>query len=167
MLAALKEIGAEEQPVLQQCDRYFNHPARDFGQTHEAFRIRQSGEQTRLTYKGPVLDQATKTRREIELSLADGQATAEQMAELLEALGFTEVRSVKKTRTPYHLSWQGRDMEVTLDDVESLGWYLEIETLAGDNDRKKAQEAILSLARHWNLENSERRSYLTLVLEKG
>ena len=166
LLAALKEIGAEGQPQLRQCDRYFDHPARDFAQTNEAFRIRQSGEQTRLTYKGPLLDEATKTRREIELSLADGRQTAEQMAELLKALGFTEVRSVKKTRTPYHLSWQGREMEVTLDDVERLGWYLEIETLAGDKDRTQAQEAILSLAKHWNLENSERRSYLTLLLEK-
>ncbi len=58
-------------------------------------------------------------------------------------------------------------MEVTLDDVQGLGWYLEIETLAGDNDRVPAQEAILSLAKHWDLENSERRSYLTLLLEKG
>ena len=167
LLELLKEIGAEEQPVLRQCDRYFNHPSRDFAQTNEAFRIRQSGDETRLTYKGPLLDEATKTRREIELSLADGQTTAEQMAELLQALGFTEVRSVKKTRTPYHLAWQGREMEVTLDDVEGLGWYLEIETLAGDNDRVQAQEAILSLAKHWKLENSERRSYLTLLLEQS
>ncbi len=87
LLAALKAVGAEEQPQLQQCDRYFNHPARDFGQTNEAFRIRQSGGQTRLTYKGPLLDEATKTRREIELSLADGQTTAEQMAELVQGIG--------------------------------------------------------------------------------
>ena len=167
LLEALQEIGAERQPELQQCDRYFNHPARDFAQTNEAFRIRQSGEQTRLTYKGPLLDEATKTRREIELSLADGEQTAEDMQDILTALGFREVRTVRKTRTPYHLTWEGQEMEVTLDHVDGLGWYLEIETLADDNDRKKAQEAILSLAKHWNLENSERRSYLTLLLEQN
>jgi adenylate cyclase class 2 len=112
------------------------------------------------------LDAATKTRREVELSLADGKKTAEDMTVMLNLLGFKEVRAVRKTRTPYHLNWESRDMEVTLDNVEGLGWYLEIETLAEESDRTSAQDAILSLAKHWNLENSERRSYLTMLLEK-
>lgn len=166
-LVALMELGAEPGSEMSQCDRYFAHPARDFAQTNEAFRIRQSGEHTRLTYKGPLLDAATKTRREVELSLADGKKTAEDMTVMLNLLGFSEVRAVKKLRTPYHLSWQGREMEVTLDDVEGLGKYLEIETLAEESDRIAAQEAILSLAKHWKLENPERRSYLTLLLDKN
>jgi adenylate cyclase class 2 len=166
LLQALKELNAKPGAEVFQCDRYFAHPARDFAQTNEAFRIRQSGEHTRLTYKGPLLDAATKTRREVELSLADGKKTAEDMAEMLNLLGFKEVRAVKKVRTPYRLSWQGREMEVTVDNVEGLGWYLEIETLAEEADRPSAQEAILSLAKHWNLQNSERRSYLTLILDK-
>jgi adenylate cyclase class 2 len=167
LLAALAELGALPQAELSQCDRYFAHPVRDFGETNEAFRIRQSGDKTRLTYKGPLLDKATKTRREVELSLADGKKTAEDMTQMLNLLGFKEVRAVKKTRTPYHLTWQDREMEVTLDDVEGLGWYLEIETLAEEADRIQAQDAILSLAKHWNLENPERRSYLTMLLEQG
>lgn len=166
LLTALKDLKAKADAELIQCDRYFAHPARDFAQTNEAFRIRQSGDNTKLTYKGPLLDAATKTRRELELSLADGQKTALDMAEMLTLLGFKEVRAVRKRRTPYHLSWQGRDMEVTLDHVEGLGWYLEIETLAEDSDRTAAQDAILSLAKHWDLENSERRSYLTMILDK-
>lgn len=166
VLEALKALGAKRDMELVQCDRYFAHPARDFGQTNEAFRIRQSGERTKLTYKGPLLDAATKTRREVELSLADGKKTALDMVEMLNLLGFQEVRAVKKRRTPYQLFWQGRDMEVTLDEVEGLGWYLEIETLAEEADRTAAQEAILSLARHWKLENPERRSYLTMILDK-
>ncbi|MCA9068669.1 MAG: class IV adenylate cyclase [Planctomycetaceae bacterium] len=167
LLAALKELEAQPQPEMSQSDRYFAHPARDFGETNEAFRIRQSGEKTKLTYKGPLLDKETKTRREIELSLADGNKTAEDMVNMLNALGFSEVRAVCKTRTPYELTWQGREMEITLDDVEGLGWFLEIETLTEEEDPKEAQEAILSLAKHWNLENAERRSYLTMLLEKG
>lgn len=167
LLAALKDLNAQPQEELSQSDRYFAHPARDFGETNEAFRIRQSGDKTKLTYKGPLLDQATKTRREIELSLADGNKTAKDMVNMLTALGFTEVRAVCKTRTPYELTWQGRDMEITLDHVEELGWYLEIETLTDEEDPQEAQHAILSLAKHWNLENPERRSYLTMLLEKG
>jgi adenylate cyclase, class 2 len=167
ILAALDEAGARPQAEESQCDRYFAHPSRDFGETNEAFRIRQSGDQTRLTYKGPLMDKATKTRREIELSLADGAKTAEDMAAMLNALGFSEVRAVRKTRTPFHLNWEGREMEVSLDQVEGLGSFLEIETLAEDVDRIQAQDAILSLAKQWNLENSERRSYLTMLLEQG
>ncbi len=166
ILSDLKSIEARPEAELSQCDRYFAHPSRDFGRTNEAFRIRQSGEHTKLTYKGPLLDEATKTRREIELSLADGQKTAEDMAELLTCLGFKEVRAVRKTRTPYHLNWQGFEMEVTLDHIEELGWFLEIETLADEADRINAQDAILLLAKHWNLENPERRSYLTMLLER-
>ena len=166
MLSALKAANATPGDELSQCDRYFAHPARDFGQTHEAFRIRQFGEKTCLTYKGPLLDTATKTRREVELSLADGPKTAEDMMQMLGLLGFREVRAVHKTRTPYHLVWNDREMEVTLDHIEELGWFLEIETLADEEDRIAAQEAILSLAKHWQLENPERRSYLTMLLEK-
>ncbi len=165
LLADLAELNARPEVELSQCDRYFAHPCRDFVQTNEAFRIRQSGDKTRLTYKGPLLDEATKTRRELELSLANGQKTAEDMAEMLTLLGFSEVRAVQKTRTPYRLSWQDREMEVTLDHVEELGWFLEIETLAEESDRKQAQAAILSLAKHWNLKTPERRSYLTMLLE--
>ena len=167
ILAALRELNARPEAELSQCDRYFAHPSRDFGQTNEAFRIRQSGDKTKLTYKGPLLDRATKTRREVELSLADGKKTAEDMTEMLNLLGFNEVRAVRKTRTPYHLAWQNFEMEVTLDNVEDLGWFLEIETLADDTSRIKAQDAILSLANHWNLENPERRSYLTMLLENN
>lgn len=167
ILSILKEAGAMPAAEQSQSDRYFAHPSRDFGETDEAFRIRHSGDETKLTYKGPLMDKATKTRREIELSLADGAKTAEDMTEMLTALGFSEVRAVKKTRTPYYLTWQGREMEVSLDQVEGLGSFLEIETLAGEADREQAQDAILALAKHWNLENSERRSYLTLLLEQG
>jgi len=165
ILAALKEAGAERGAELSQCDRYFAHPCRDFGETNEAFRIRQSGEKTKLTYKGPLLDKATKTRREIELSLANGAKTAKDMTEMLTALGFTELRAVKKTRTPYAVTWKNREMEVTMDHVDELGWYLEIETLTDDENPKAAQEAILSLAKHWHLETPEPRSYLTILLE--
>jgi adenylate cyclase, class 2 len=161
----LAELQARPEAQQFQCDRYFAHPARDFAQTNEAFRIRQSGDNTKLTYKGPMLDKATKTRREIELSLAEGRQTAEDMAEMLRLLGFSEVRAVRKTRKPYHLDWQGFAIEVTLDHVEELGEFLEIEVVVDDADRTNAQTAILALAQHWNLEHAERRSYLTLLLE--
>ena len=69
-------------------DRYFAHPSRDFARTDEALRLRRIGEFNFITYKGPKLDATTKTRREIEIGLADGQQAATDAAELLAAIGF-------------------------------------------------------------------------------
>src|SRR5690348_3273474 len=82
----LSELGAEFGPPVEQVDLYFAHPARDFAKTDEAFRLRREGQANWFTYKGPKLDQTTKTRLEIELPIADGQARAEQAIELAAAL---------------------------------------------------------------------------------
>ena len=72
ILAQLAGLGAVAAAPVEQVDRYFNHPARDFGVTDEAFRIRSVGDANCMTYKGPILDPVTKSRREIEVSFADG-----------------------------------------------------------------------------------------------
>ncbi len=95
-----KSIGSRP---IEQIDRYFNHPARDFGVTDEALRLRSVNGQNWITYKGPKLDQTTKTRRELELPLADGEEWPHEYGELLAALGFRAVREVHKTRRPGQL----------------------------------------------------------------
>src|SRR5262245_13223120 len=79
----LEALGALEHPVLEQADRYFNHPARDFAQTDEAFRIRKSGNSYRVTYKGPKLDTKAKTRREIEIPIGKEEGDDEKFAAML------------------------------------------------------------------------------------
>ena len=72
-LAALHPSPAR---TVSQVDRYFAHPGRDFARTDEALRLRRVGELNYITYKGPKLDATTKTRREVEIPLADGEAAA-------------------------------------------------------------------------------------------
>ena len=81
--------------MVEQVDRYFNHPARDFGVTDEAFRIRSVGDANCVTYKGPRIDSVTKTRREIEVSFAEGSDAASQMTDIWQSLGFRFVREVR------------------------------------------------------------------------
>lgn len=162
----LEALGAERQPVLPQSDRYFNHPSRDFAQTDEALRIRQSGEFFRVTYKGPMIDSQTKTRREIEIPFGQAEGDDERYAEMLRLLGFREVRTVRKQRTPFELEWEGRELELALDDVAGLGSFLEIETIADEETKDAARDSILRLAARLQLANSERRSYLQLLLEQ-
>ncbi|QDU79927.1 CYTH domain protein [Polystyrenella longa] len=163
---ALQKLGAVEQATEVQQDHYFNHPQRDFAQTDEAFRIRSSGEQNRVTYKGPILDSQTKTRKEIEIPFASGQSTVTQLEEMLVDLGFRPVYKVTKTRTSFSLEWENRHLEITLDRVNQVGDYLEIETMTNEADRDEGREAILKLAKHLGFKHPERRSYLRLLLEK-
>lgn len=166
ILPRLELLGASARPGMEQADRYFAHPQRDFGQTDEALRLRSVGDSNYITYKGPVIDRQTKTRHEIEIAYADGESAACQFAEMLTILGFREVRTVRKRRTPYDLTWEGRRLEFALDEVQQLGCFLEIEGLAEPPEREPVRDSILRLAEHLGLANPERKSYLCLLLER-
>ncbi len=167
LAARLHGIGATAGQAVDQEDLYLNHPARDFAQTNEAFRIRQVGDGNRLTYKGPKHAGPTKTRREIEIAFADGRRTFEQMVELFESLGFRPVATIRKRRETFHLAFQEHNIEIALDVAEGLGTFAEIETIAaGSADLPAAQNAVLALARSLGLSQVEPRSYLRLALEQ-
>ena len=150
----------------QQVDCYFNHPARDFAQTDEAVRLRQMGDENVITYKGPKLDAATKTRREIELPIPPGEDGLKKFGELLEVLSFRRVAEVRKTRTKGKFTWQGWPVEVALDEVEQVGSFVELEIQAEENDLPAARTAILALAQQLHLTQQERRGYLEMLLAR-
>ena len=160
----LDRLGAVVGNSVIQTDRYFNHPARDFRATNEAFRIRSNGESNCMTYKGPVLDHAIKMRRELEIGFAAGQDSADQMLEMVALLGFRHIANVHKIRTPLTLNRMGRAFELAIDEVPGIGKFLEIELVVEDAEREAAKNAILELASLLNLGPPERRSYLELVL---
>jgi adenylate cyclase class 2 len=165
--AKLQKLGVRFDEPIQQADRYFNHPARDFGQTDEAFRIRQVGDENYITYKGPKVDPATKTRRELELPLQGGGDIANQFADVLVALSFRPVATVRKTRQKGRFSWEGHSVEAALDQVEAVGSFVELEIAADDASLDSAKAALKSLAAKLDLGQSERRSYLELLLSKS
>lgn len=165
LLAMLQSRGAKLRDAVRQVDIYFAHPQRDFATTDEALRLRSVGEENYLTYKGPILDTQSKTRQEIEISFASGTRVANQMWALLRAVGFRDVRKVTKDRSELEMDWEGRTFHVSLDSVEGLGEYLEIETISSGDDWHEARDAALRLAQSLGLDESERRSYLQLLLE--
>jgi adenylate cyclase class 2 len=162
-LAALG--GAISEP-RREVDRYYRHPARDFALTDEALRIRRVGDVNTITYKGPKIDATTKTRHEIDLPLPAGRETADAWEGLLEALGFTSVAQVRKNRRKAIVPWQGRRVEVSLDEVDRLGTFMELELVTSIEDLEAAKACITSLAAELGLSGSERRSYLELLLER-
>ncbi len=162
---ALDAAGTHWEQPLTQADYYWNHPARDFAATDEALRLRQVGLQNYITYKGPRIDAATKTRQEIELVLPDGADVPERFGEVLAALGFRPVAVVRKQRRPGVIQWQGAAIHVALDTVERVGDFVELEILADDSQLEGARSQVQSLARLLGLTRSERRSYLELLLQ--
>ncbi|MBW3598209.1 MAG: class IV adenylate cyclase [Planctomycetes bacterium] len=162
----LRKVAGDFADAVEQVDRYFAHPARDFGQTDEALRIRRVGEKNYVTYKGPKLDAKTKTRREIELPLASGESAAEDFTELLTALGFRRVAEVRKRRRTARFEREGFQVEAALDDVDKLGAFVELELAADEENLDAARDCLAALAAELKLENPERRSYLELLLER-
>jgi adenylate cyclase, class 2 len=167
LVGRLAQRGVSLQAPISQSDQYFAHPARDFAKTDEALRIRTGGTSAFVTYKGPKLDMATKTRRELELPLHPTDTNGTKFAELLAALGFRPVAMVRKQRRQFHIEFNGHPVEGSLDDVEYVGMFVELELAASDEGLEPAKQAIRELAKELCLGPSERRSYLELLLEKG
>jgi adenylate cyclase class 2 len=165
-LIRLAVLGAAPGESKLQEDCYFAHPVRDFAVTDEALRLRREGEANRITYKGPKLEADSKTRRELELPLAGGAAALADFGQLLEALGFRPVATVRKHRRTARLGWEGRDVEISLDEVDGVGTFVELELTADEADRPSAEQCLRTLAAKFQLAESERRSYLELLLEK-
>ena len=157
----LKNLGAIKSKKEYQEDIYFNSPIVDFANTDEALRIRTTEENKKtnifITYKGPKIDSKSKTREEIEITIEDSA----KCSKIFQHLGFTEVRAVRKNRQYYTYE----NFEISLDDVEGLEPYMEIEiSLEDGNDYSEAQEKIFELFSKLGITDGfERTSYLELL----
>jgi len=120
------KLGAKFLSEEKQEDVYLNHPVRDFRETDEALRIRNSNGNLSLVYKGPRMDKETKTREEFK------SPASEETIEILERLGFKQAAVVRKTRRNFTLDGIG----ISLDEVDGLGSFIEVET---DKDENKAK----------------------------
>jgi adenylate cyclase, class 2 len=161
----LAALGAEYVGEREEVDEYFNAPDRDFAQTDEALRIRRSGTQIRLTYKGPKRDAATKTRTELEVALA-GPEAGPILAQILTSLGYRSVASVRKRRRLFHVALGELAAELCLDEVDEVGAYVELEIVATEDQVQSARDNVLRLAATLGLGQTERRSYLELLLSR-
>lgn len=158
---ALEAAGAERVGTVTQVDTYYNHPVRDFAETDEALRIRRetaaAEEEAVVTYKGPLVEAASKTRREVETGVESG----DDFDTVLESVGFEATATVEKERTRYRLD----GYTVTLDSVAGLGEFVEVETEA--ETVEPAREGAIELLERLGLDPDEqiRTSYLGLLLD--
>ncbi len=160
-------------------DTYFNMPKklRNFYRTDEALRIRKSIEYNAnnieekrifefLTYKGPKVDDLTKTRKEIDFRVEDG----EKLKEILKILGFREVYTIKKERELFEIEYYSEKFEILFDFLPVLNQnFIEIECQTEkENEISLKKDKIFKFLKNFDIskDQSIRKSYLELVLEK-
>ena len=156
---------AVEQDVQVHRDTYYNHPCRDFASTHEALRVRRCNDVPMVTYKGTKLPGKIKARRELEWRLDPGDHDGSQTEELFVLLGFRRVAEVVKTRRSFLFERDLSGFTVTIDDVQSVGLFAEIELVVDDlNEIEPARDRIGQFAQRLGLHRDEPRSYLRMLL---
>lgn len=156
------KLKKEEREV----DHYLNAPDRDFAKTGEAFRIRRIGDSNFLTFKGPKLDSKVKMREEIEVPIPSGETGFQDHLKVFLALGYKFVAKVSKRRRTYTLNYEGFDIALSLDEVETLGLHAEVEIVAEEENSAKAIAVVQKLSEEFGLNQVQPKSYLRLVLEK-
>ena len=164
----LAELDADPLGGVTQVDTYFGAPHRDFAETDEALRIRRETRhedrpdaetEAQLTYKGPLVDDDSKTREEIEAGVENG----DDVTAILESVGFDPAATVRKDRERF--AYDG--FTVTLDAVTDLGEFVEVETEVADEVAvDAAREDAFELLRSLDLDPADqiRTSYLGLLL---
>ncbi|USZ72299.1 class IV adenylate cyclase [Natronosalvus halobius] len=173
--ARLEALDATREATVVQADTYYDAPHRSFAESDEALRIRREAvdadadtavalhdvdHEARVTYKGPLLEDDSKTRAEHETAVGDG----ETMDAALTKLGFEPVATVEKRRERYSLE----GYTVTLDAVEGAGEFVEVEADAEtEAEIESVREGAAAILERLDLDPAEqlRTSYLELVLE--
>jgi adenylate cyclase class 2 len=159
----LHGLDAAPEGTTTQVDTYYDAPHRDFAETDEALRVRREttdrDERVALTYKGPLIDEDSKSREEHETSVDDPIAAEG----ILDGLGFEPAATVEKERERFRLN----GYTVTLDDVDGLGEFVEVEIETPDDDIADAREGAKGVLKSLGLdpEAGIRTSYLGLLLE--
>jgi len=160
----LLDLDATHEGAVTQTDTYYDAPHRDFAETDEALRIRtiepaEGGEtSSRVTYKGPLVEAASKTREEIETAAPDPVA----FEAIFEHLGFEPAATVRKERDRYAID----GYHVVLDDVDGLGEFVEVEAEAEKAALEQVRDGAREALERLDLEPDSqlRTSYLGMLL---
>ena len=164
-------------PETFERDEFYRCDKLGFPGEGKMLRVRRRGSYLAATYKGPRLDETTKSREEIELPLVVPSSNDSAIRDALvdrtygdwsrffQRLGFTPAAVVEKTRRRGLATFGGRNFEISLDTLEGLGVFTELETLASESDFDAARDAVKTLAERLGLQDTIVKSYLALKME--
>ena len=113
-----------------QIDEYFSPVHRDFTAVRpvkEWLRLRNSGGKYLMTYKNWYYDGNGKSTHADEYEFSIDKI--DQMDKILKVLDFKNVTTVNKVRK----AWDYKDWEISMDSIEGLGDFVEIEYKGNGN----------------------------------
>jgi adenylate cyclase class 2 len=155
--ARLQELGAVLVDRFLEVNRILDQTDGSLRRAGCGLRVRSSRSEIRgtttasVTFKGPVVPGAFKTREEIGTTVGDAAAAVQ----LLERLGFTVILSFEKRRE----RWQLGECVVELDEPARIGRFVEIEG--------PSESAIQSARKSLGLEELSHitSSYIRMILD--
>lgn len=151
----------------KQIDTYYTPYHKNFLEfkiVSEWFRVRETSNKCSINFKQflPIGAEIQDQCNEYETKISDAIA----LKKILTALDFKELIKVDKTRN----SWLFDDVEISIDFIEDLGYFIEIEA------RNKVEESeILKMHEHFkevlrilnaNVGERNRRGYPYMLIEK-
>lgn len=150
-----------------QHDVYYNAPNRNFlensDNVNEWFRVRIANGKAQVNYKDwqPHESKIKTHCNEFETNVD----SFEQLSEILNALNFMKLIDVKKTRK----AWDYMDAEVSIDSVEGLGDFIEIEYKGEIENVEDARKHLFKILKKLAARTKELdiRGYPYLLLEKN
>jgi adenylate cyclase class 2 len=157
--AYLLEKGGVCAGRIHEHDIYYNAPHRDFGKTDEAVRVRYTNDHAVVTYKGAKIKKfGLKAREELNTAVESGEV----FEAMLDRLGFTKTTEVNKWRENFRYA----DAAISLDEVDELGTFVEIEIMTAD-ENSHAASVIQRIAKEIGVSGEPiLTSYLELLLAK-
>ena len=161
VIAKLSALGVSlSEPVHQEDAIYTNFSDKEFSDFKPGInflRIRKSGGKILFTLKQSLINELEGIEKELEIS------SAQEMDEILVLMGYHRAVEVIKVRRKAKY----KDYEICLDEVKTLGVFLEIEKIT-DEDSEKVQNEMLDLLMSFGIEKEDRvlNGYDTLVFMK-
>ncbi len=161
LIRKLEQLGCKFSESISQHDKNFVKHGVHYENVNldhtPVLRIRREQNQSLLTLK---------YNRTNELDCVEKQTTIgsdDEMEEMLKIMGYYEVMQIKKTRRKCNYN----GYEICLDEVETLGSFIEVEKITED-DGEKAQIELMNFLASLGIDKKDRvvSGYDTLILRK-
>lgn len=157
---SLNELGYKKAVTIHQSDKVYLQKSdsfRTFKVGDPVTRIREVNGSSTLTFKRAINSQGDTIEHEMTVE------PASEAEDFLLEIGYKSVTDVDKIRTEFKLN----NVTVSLDEVTSLGNFVEVEILCNEGEEELAQENIARIAKEigLNAEDIEKKKYDQLISE--
>lgn len=150
------------EPIFQDDITFVDHNYGDYDNFQSGkniLRIRKSNNKYIFTLKQPQKNEMDSIERETEIT------DPEEFKEALILMGYRKAVEVRKVR----VKTKYKDYEICLDNVEDLGYFVEVEKIVDTGDSELIQNELLEFLKTLGLNISERvfNGYDTLIYIKN